>query len=314
MEPIFRPRRLGHVNYWVDDWNAAARWHHDIAGLSEVYRRVDLKGVFLSNGNTYHDSAVFDIDSPQGKGKRPGLHHMAFELENEVELVEGYKRCADYGFKFDFTLSADVAHCCYGHDPEGNRFEVYTDVLDNWRERRQGNIDAGGRNPPWIPGQTPPVAASLYPVDPPIERIEEAALHTKRASHAVLVARDYGVLYRHYTELVGLTPLVGGPDTPFVLLGGSLGEESLAIFAPIPGIAPGLHHGGFELADTADLDGAAEKLRALGTMVERTVDHPARRAIYVRDPSGNLLQYYSNGTAPLASLAELPPAEAIWAA
>ena len=289
MEPIFRPRRLAHVNYWVNDWDEAARWHRDIAGLAEAYRRTDIKGVFLSNGNTYHDSAVFDVHSKHGEGKSPGLHHFAFELETEADLVEGYKRCEAYGFKFDLTLSAEVAHCCYGYDPEGNRFEVYADVELDWRDKRKGRIDSGGRNPPWIPGSTPPVAESRYPKNPPIERIEGSALHAKRGSHAVLVARNYGVLYRHYTELVGLTPLIGGPSAPFSILGGTTGEEALAIFRPMPGVAPGLHHGGFELADTSDLDGAAEKLKARGVTVEKVIDHPVRRAVYVRDPSGNLL-------------------------
>ena len=105
----------------------------------------------------------------------------------------------------------------------------------------------------------------------------------------MLVARNYGVLYRHYTELVGLTPLIGGPSAPFSILGGTTGEEALAIFRPMPGVAPGLHHGGFELADTSDLDGAAEKLKAHGVTVEKVIDHPVRRTVYVRDPSGNLL-------------------------
>jgi catechol 2,3-dioxygenase len=270
--------------------------------------------VFLSNGNTYHDSAVFDIHSKHGEGKKPGLHHMAFELENEVELVEGYKRLGEYGYAFDFTLSADVAHCCYGHDPEGNRFEVYADVKPDWRNQRTGNIDEGGRNPPWIPGSTPPVADSHYPKNPPIERIAEAALHTTRASHATLVAQDYATLYRHYTMLVGLEPIVGGPDTPFALLAGSTGEQSLAIFAPIAGVVPGLHHGSFLVESEADLDSARALLPKRGIQVEREVDHPARRALYVRDPSGNLLMYFFNRKASLKTLLDLPAADALWAA
>ena len=314
MQPIFRPRRLAHVNFWVTDWDAAARWHRDIAGLAEAYRRPDIKGVFLSNGNTYHDSAVFDLDTEQGRGKQPGLHHIAFELENEVDLVEGYKRCTEAGFTFDFFLSAEVAHCCYGRDPEGNRFEVYADVELDWREKRRAQLETGTRPPPWSPGATPPVADSRYPKNPPISRIDDAVLHVKKGSHAVLVARDYDVLYRHYTQLVGLTPLVGGPDAPFAILGGTTGEQALAIFAPIPSVESGLHHGSFELMDATDLDGAKEKLAKRGVTVERVVEHPARRAIYVRDPSGNRIQYFVNGSSGLGTLAALPPAEAIWVA
>ena len=314
MKPIFRPRRMGHVNYWVDDWRAAAKWHNDIAGLQEVYRRTDLKGAFLSNGNTYHDSAVFDLDTPRGKGQKPGLHHLAFELENEVELVDGYNRLNDYGFKFDFTLTADIAHCCYGRDPDGNRFEVYTDVLDDWRNRRNGDVDASGGRNQWAPGDTPPVAESCYPVNPPIERVDEAVLHTKKASHATLVASDYKTLYRHYTDLVGLTPLVGGPDTPFSILSGTVGEQSLAIFAPIRGVPTGLHHGSFELNDPSDLDDVEAKLKERGADVERVVEHGARRSVFVRDINGSLIQYYLAGTEPLSSIGKLKPADALWVA
>jgi catechol 2,3-dioxygenase len=314
MEPIFRPRRMGHVNYWVDDWRAAAKWHYDIAGLQEVYRRTDLKGAFLSNGNTYHDSAVFDLDTPRGKGQKPGLHHLAFELENEVELVEGYNRLNEYGFKFDFTLTADIAHCCYGRDPDGNRFEVYTDVLDDWRNRRNGDVDASDGRNQWAPGDTPPVAESCYPVNPPIERVDEAVLHTKKASHATLVASDYKTIYRHYTDLVGLTPLVGGPDTPFSILTGTVGEQSLAIFAPIPGVPTGLHHGSFELNDPSDLDNVEAKLRERGADVERVVEHGARRSVFVRDINGSLIQYYLAGKEPLSAIGKLKPADALWVA
>ena len=314
MESIFRPRRMGHVNYWVDDWRAAAKWHNDIAGLQEVYRRTDLKGAFLSNGNTYHDSAVFDLDTPRGKGQKPGLHHLAFELENEVDLVKGYERIADYGFKFDFTLTADIAHCCYGRDPDGNRFEVYTDVLDDWRNRRNGDVDASGGRNQWDPGDTPPVAESCYPVDPPIERVDDAVLHTKKASHATLVASDYKTLYRHYTDLVGLTPLVGGPDTPFVVLGGTVGEHSLTIFAPIPGVPTGMHHGAFELNDPNDLDDVEAKLKERGADVERVVEHGTRRSVFVRDLNGSLIQYYLAGPESLSAIGKLKPAEALWVA
>ena len=105
--------------------------------------------------NTYHDSALFDVTGSRRGEVKPGLHHFAFELENEIDLVEGYKRIGELGFEFDHNLSADVAHCCYGHDPEGNRFEVYADVKPNWREERTGTIETGasksglraGRNP-----------------------------------------------------------------------------------------------------------------------------------------------------------------------
>lgn len=312
---VFRPRRLAHVNFWVDDPETAYPFWRDVVGLEAVYRRVDIKGLFLSNGNTYHDSALFGLDTPQGKGKRPGgLHHIAFELETEAELVEDFPKVADYGYAFDFTLSADVAHCCYGHDPEGNRFEVYADVKTGWRELRKGDIERGGRNPPWQPGASPPVAEKCYPVEPEIRVIEDAVFHPKRMAHACLIAKDYGVLYRHYTDFVGLAPIAGGPDAPFAVLAGSTGEESLAIFREAPDRPPGFHHAGLELIDAVALEDAFRKLDARGLRIERVVEHPIRSCVYVKDPTGNLLQFFVNGRAPIAGLADLPEDEALFLA
>lgn len=308
---IFRPRRLGHVNFWVEDVDNVAEFYRDIVGLEEVYRRVDLKGVFLSNGNSYHDMAIFDVTGSRGGKNKPGLHHFAFELENEVDLVNGYNRIGEQGFEFDFNLSADVAHCCYGRDPDGNRFEVYADVKKNWREARSGDVDEGGRNPDWQPGSTPPISEPCYPVNPEIREIADAAIHTRRASHAVLVAADYESLYRHYTDLVGLVPMVGGPDDQFVILAGSLGTECLAIFRAQPGWKTGFHHGGFELENDTELERSQRLLRDRGIAIKHEASHAIRRCIHICDPCGNPMQFFVDGDAPLSGLLDMPAEEAL---
>lgn len=311
---IFQPRRLAHVNFWVEDYEKINEFYQDVVGLEEAYRRPDFKGIFLSNGNTYHDSALFDVTGSRRGVAKPGLHHFAFELENEIDLVEGYKRIGELGFKFDHNFSADVAHCCYGHDPEGNRFEVYADVKPNWREERTGTIETGASNPVYVPGESPPVAERCYPVDPEIHEIKDAVFHTRRAGHVTLVAKDYEALFDHYTKLVGLTPLVGGLDDPFVILSGTTGVESMAIFRSQPGWKSGLHHGGFEIENDAELDRSRKLLHERAIAIDKEADHPARRAIHISDPCGNPLQFFVNGAAPLESLLELPPEQAIYLA
>ena len=315
---IFRPRRLGHINYWVSDVAKTAEFYRDVAGLATVYTRPSIKGYFLSNGNTYHDSAIFDVTGPRGEGRVNGMHHAAFELETEAELVEDYSRIGEYGFEFDWNLSADVAHCCYGHDPEGNRFEVYADVKANWREERSGVIDGSQRNPEWEPGSTPPVTEPCYPVDPEILIVEDAVFHTRRAAHYALIADDYERLLELYTELVGLYPILGGADKDFALLAGSVGEQSMALFRRQPGWEPGFHHGGFELNGDAAFDRALRECKKRGVAIERVVEHDARRAIHIQDPCGNRLQFFVNGSdgdvAGLAALLEIPPADALYLA
>src|SRR3954453_10652291 len=143
-QAYFHPRRLAHVNFWAQDADNMARFYHDVVGCAETYRRPAIQAVFLSNGNTYHDFAFIDIDGPAGKMKgpiakgndAPGLHHFAFELTNEVEMIEGYERALADGKSFAYTMSADVAHSVYGEDPDGNSYEVYAYVYCDWTRRK----------------------------------------------------------------------------------------------------------------------------------------------------------------------------------
>jgi catechol 2,3-dioxygenase len=288
--PFFRPRRLTHVNFWVADVERVKTFYTDVAGIEEAYRRPGIKGVFLSNGNTYHDFAHMDVSSPIGVGKMPGLHHFAFELETEMDLVDGYRRALASGYSFTTTMTADVAHSVYGADTDGNGFEIYADVERDWRAMRSGVITKV--KPGWKPGDTPPVAERCYPVDPDLHRIEQAAFHARRTAHVALVAKDYEGVYRTYTDLVGLTPIHGGIDSAFCVLGGTLGEKSLSIFRARPDRRPGVHHSGVEVWDEDDLERGKRRLEAVGVRVEHESDHPMRRSVFVRDPCGQLLQFF----------------------
>jgi catechol 2,3-dioxygenase len=289
---FFAPRRLTHVNLWVKDVEASAKFYREVIGVDEAYRRNDILAIFLSNGNTYHDFALMDVDSVIGKGRQPGVHHFAFELENEVDLVRGYDAALAAGYSFDYTLSADVAHSVYGLDPDGNSFEIYADVRPDWRIRRVG--DMTGVKPKWKPGMTPPVAERCYAVEPEIARNESAIFHARRTAHVALVVNDYAGSLKTYTEIAGLHPLVGGTDEDFTILGGTLNEMSLSLFRANPKRPAGLHHIGMEAWDAADLDQAKRRLERAGIAIELEIDHPARRCLYVRDTDGRLVQMFVN--------------------
>ena len=59
----FSPRRLGHVNLYVDDVDRSYKFYTTVAGLEESYIQPLNKAAFLGNNNTHHDVAVIDIET-----------------------------------------------------------------------------------------------------------------------------------------------------------------------------------------------------------------------------------------------------------
>jgi catechol 2,3-dioxygenase len=308
----FRPRRIGHVNFWTNNYLEVAEFYRSVVGVEEAYRRPLVSAIFMSNGNTYHDVAFMDLAGPRGAGRTAGLHHFSLELENERDLVEGFKKARAAGFEFDITLSADVANSAYGNDPDGNRFEVYADVKPDWRSHRQGEVPTA--NVRWVPGSTEPLDESFFPVNPEITVISDSVFHPKRVSHAVLVTKDYDAMYRHYTRLAGLHPIAGGAKQAFTVLAGSVEEETLTLFRPEGRGKPGLHHFGMELPNEAELMAAKARLEAKGLAAEFELDHPTRRSLYLRDPNDQLIQFYVNRAVDYPSWAKLPEEIALFIA
>ena len=291
---FFRPRRLGHANLYIGSYERAAEYYVSVVGFREVYRQPDNMASFVSNGNTYHDLGLTDIRSKYApKGQKPGLWHLAFELETEVDLVAGYRRAIAAGVKFDLLQDHDVAHSLYQTDPDGLMVEIYADVIKDWRAWRHGIIIK--KKPEYIPGvSSPPTAERNYPENPELDIVKEAVFHPKKVTHVALVAQRYEAMFDFYTQRVGLTPFVGDARSSYAVLKGTHSNGDMTLYRQRPGQTPGFHHVGFEVWDEADLERSVGALRAKGGTVERDVNHPARRSVSIRDPDGLLLQFHVN--------------------
>lgn len=309
---FFQPRRLGHVNLFVSSYERAAEFYQDIVGLEEVYRQPDNRASFVSNGNTYHDLGLTDVTSHYAqKGQQPGLNHIAFELENEVDLVKGYRLAVDAGVKFMSTQDHDVAHSIYKLDPEGNAVEVYADVVEDWRTARHGVFEKV--KPEWIPGVTNEPSSELrYPKNPPIHVVPSSVFRARRVTHAGFVAEDYEKLYDYYTDLIGLTPFVGDRDSDYCILRGTTSTEGISLFRHPAGVPRGMHHVGIEVKDESELDRALKKMAEKGIALDREVNHPARRTVCILDPDGIRLQFYVNRQWEPATLKGLDLGEALY--
>lgn len=308
---LFRPRRLGHANLYVSDYERAQEFYYHVAGFHEVYRQPDNRASFVSNGNTYHDFGLTDIRSKYApEGQRPGLFHTAFEMETEAELVEGYRRANAAGEKFPRVRDHDVAHSLYRDDPDGNMVEIYADVIRDWRAVRSGVIIK--EKPEWIPGVTNlPSTERNYPIDPDIQVVEDAVFHSIKVTHVGLVADDYESMFHFYTYVVGLTPLCGGLKSAFTLLTGTCGVGDLTLYRQRPGLAPGFHHVGIMVQDEIELARSAASLGGADVKVERELSHPARHTVCIKDPDGIRLHFYANRDWTSAKLADLDPETAV---
>jgi hypothetical protein len=88
----------------------------------------------------------------------------------------------------------------YLFDPEGNGPEIYADSIKDWGSIfRPDRYDLGSG--PWTAGEPPPSAECNYLVNPEMRRVEGAACHLLRETHASLVVRDFEACLRFNTEL-----------------------------------------------------------------------------------------------------------------
>jgi catechol 2,3-dioxygenase len=291
---FFRPRRLGHANIFVSDYAEAQQFYYSVAGINEAYRQPDNMASFISNGNTYHDFGLTDVRSPYAaKGQKPGLYHIAFELENEVDLVDGYNRAVAAGVKFSHTRDHDVAHSCYLRDPDDNMIEIYADVTNDWQTSRRGIIIK--KKPEYIPGVTsPPVAERNYPVNPEINFVDGAIFRSKRTTHVALVTSAMEQMFEFYRDIVGLRPVAGDGHGSFAVLRGTYGAGDITLLRQSGDLEPGLHHVGIEVENEENLDRALKMLPEKSIKPVRHVEHPARRGITVHDSSGLLLLFFVN--------------------
>lgn len=305
----FRPRRLGHVNLIVSDTDRSMAFYNEVVGFEEAYRVVAIKGGFLSNGNTHHDIGMIESSGASGRGRPPGLNHLAFELETEVDLVDGYQRALGDDFAFDRTLDHDIAHSAYCSDPDGNSCELYADVVRDWRNARNGNVTKP--KPVWWPGLTEPSSERNYDPAPEIRRVDHAVFHPLRTRHATLVVSDLHASIAFYTQVIGLNVGVESVNGSFALLEGACGERNVTLLQSSSTLPTGFHHVGIELSDERDMDASLDRLKADARIDYVHIDHPLRRVVYIRDPDGMRLQFFIDRDLSAAKWAQLDPQIAV---
>jgi catechol-2,3-dioxygenase len=130
-------KRLNHAVLYVRDAERAAAFYRE-AFEFEVVTRIPGVAVFLRAKGTenHHELGLFSIgpSAPGPERGRVGLYHLAWEVATIGELAEARATLARMG-----ALVGESDHgatkSLYGHDPDGNEFEVMWMVpREEWGE------------------------------------------------------------------------------------------------------------------------------------------------------------------------------------
>ena len=121
--------KVGHVVLSVKDVEASVKFYTEALGM-EVMRLREGNAAFLSFGTQHHDIALFKAPADAEMGTL-GLNHIAFQIEGgETELRQLYGRLIQHGAKVDYTTDHGMTHSVYFFDPDGNRLEIFAEVMD----------------------------------------------------------------------------------------------------------------------------------------------------------------------------------------
>ncbi len=299
---IFRSRRLGHVNFFVDDLDRSTAFYNSICGLALEFTETGLKASFLGTGNTPHDVGCIEttkgqdrrgrdghLQLPKEVGAKAGLNHLAWEIDNEVELIAGLERCKKAGVPIARLADHQIAHSIYMRDPDGNMVEFYVDTVQDWRSVLHGELEL--ITSAWDPSAQSPNPKPLYDPAPARRMVDVAPFHPRRLAHAVLVSKQPGRLAEFYTAVAGLTR-TGGDNGAHFLCGtvDTLGDH--LIILPAGDEAPGLHRFSLELDGEASIGAASDAALAKGATIERPASGTAGSRVILRDPDGQRVEMF----------------------
>jgi catechol 2,3-dioxygenase len=297
----YRPRRVGHVNLWVEDFHRSMNFYHEICGLGISGYESKIGAGFLSNGSTHHDIGIVVIRkgasaiarrgaavAPAQYGEVVGLNHLGWEMETEAELVAAYQRARAVGFPIHRTTDQGSSRSTYVFDEDGVVHQFYADMVKDWRTVFTGGELDLHANPPWTPGSPAPHTERRFDLDPEIRRDPNAPLHPLRIAHSALVTPDLARARRFYVDIAGLAVAHEKPGGPIYLRG----KASVCDLIVAAGSRSEQHHAAFEVDPSENLDAAETKLAKLGVPVVRSVDTPFKRSIFIRDPDGIVLEFF----------------------
>ncbi len=142
-----RLTRLGHVLLAVRDIARARSFYVDVLGFTVLEADPDHGGVFLTLGEGSHILDLVPVEGempaqPQSLADfvpRPGIGHVAFQVDSAEDLRAAYRDLVAAGVKVLAAVDHESQESIYFCDPEANLVEIY------WERPNAREIFRNGR-------------------------------------------------------------------------------------------------------------------------------------------------------------------------
>jgi catechol-2,3-dioxygenase len=124
-----RVNKVGHVVLNVKDVDESIKFYTDALGMELMSHNTERHMAFLSFGDQHHDIAVFKAPVGAEQGVL-GLNHIAMQIEGgEEDLKVLYGRLLNAGARIDHTTDHGLTRSVYFFDPDGNRLEIFCEMM-----------------------------------------------------------------------------------------------------------------------------------------------------------------------------------------
>ena len=147
---MVKVNKVGHVVLNCRDVEASMKFYTEALGMEVVSYRPDRPAAFLSFGTQHHDIALFQgpTDADMLEPEHLGLNHIALQIEGgEEELKELYQNLKAHGAKIDRLSDHGMTRSVYFFDPDGNRLEVFCEMMEPAEGKKWMGENSGVRRP-----------------------------------------------------------------------------------------------------------------------------------------------------------------------
>lgn len=131
--------RIGHIHLKVSDIEVSASFYKQLLGF-RITEHIQGEIIFMSSGDMHHELALQHAH-PEDTISKPGLYHVAFEVDTEKEFAKKFLWLRENKFTVS-GVDHGISWALYFDDPDGHGVEIYVDR----RSKREGSKEWAGQS------------------------------------------------------------------------------------------------------------------------------------------------------------------------